>query len=250
MSFSDDVISPRAREPEKSSSTCLILGLVFGGLGGLVLLCGGCCFGFMWFGFGEIERQVRAELAENPVIQEHIGEVRTFEMQKLESMQRMAQQPDTFVFRISGDKGSGTVEAVCRDDGTGTFEVISGQLILDSGESFPLVDGADVMAVPVPDRPSVVVEAGFAGSVRAVLEGHPVLSEHVGSIQSFTYDVDLSAAEPGEDVYVFQVAGSKGRGRLRTECTNTDGDSPEIEAAELILDSGESVQLFPDRPLP
>ena len=79
MSIPPDVLSPQPRQPEKSN-TCLILGLVFGGFGGFVLLCGGCCFGTMFFAFGELEKQTRAALTENEVIRAHIGEIKTFEI--------------------------------------------------------------------------------------------------------------------------------------------------------------------------
>ena len=102
MSIPRDVISPQPRPPESSGNTCLILGLVFGGFGGFVLLCGGCCVFGVWFSFGEIERQTRTDLAGNTVIQEHIGAIQTFEIDFMASVNKSAAgEEDTFVFDIA-----------------------------------------------------------------------------------------------------------------------------------------------------
>ena len=258
MSIPHDVLSPQPRPPEKSN-TCLILGLVFGGFGGFVLLCGGCCFGTMFFAFGELERQTRAALTENEVVHEHIGEIKTFEIDWMASLQKSSQGvEDTFVFHATGDKGNGTVVAVILQAGN-EFYVESGTLTMDNGESFELIEDAetteesDAMADSPPDTPAAAGATAdddkFAAKVQAALDGNAVLTERIGAIQSLTYDIVQSTDEPGDNVYVFHVKGATGSGKLRAECITETPETESVKSAELILETGESVQLFPDKPL-
>jgi hypothetical protein len=263
MSIPQDVLSPYPRPPEKSGNTCLILGLIFGGFGGFVLLCGGCCIGTMFFAFGELERQTRESLTENKVIQEHIGQIKTFEIDWMESIQMSSEgKQDTFVFHATGDKGSGTIVAVVLDAG-GDAYVESGTLTMDNGEVYELVEGMEsedaaaaaeaaaeeaMEAAETPD-PSSQVDEKFAAKVQAALSSNAVLAERIGDIQSFTYDIVQSTDERGENIFVFHVTGSKGSGKLRAECITVDTKTERVASAELILDNGESVQLIPDKPL-
>jgi hypothetical protein len=258
MSIPHDVLSPQPRPPEKSN-TCLILGLVFGGFGGFVVLCGGCCFGLMFFAFGELEKQTRETLAENKVVREHIGEIKTFDIDWMGSLQMSsAGRADTFVFHATGDKGNGTVVAVVLQAGD-EFYIESGTLTMDNGEAFELLEGTEVTedAEDAPEMPpespgpvqSTSEDDKFAAKVQAALSGNSVFSERIGDVRSFTYDIVQSTDERGENVFVFHVTGSKGSGKLRAECITDDNDTERVTSAELILDNGDSVQLFPDKPL-
>ena len=62
MPDSTDQFGPRFREPKKSNKTCLIVGLIVGGVVGIVLLCGGCGVGMYYFGARQIAR-----LSESPL---------------------------------------------------------------------------------------------------------------------------------------------------------------------------------------
>lgn len=258
MSIPHDVFAPQPRPPEKSN-TCLILGLIFGGFGTFVLLCGGCCFGTMFFAFGELERQTRASLTDNEVIREHIGEIKSFEIDWMASIQMSsAGEEDTFVFHVTGDKGKGTVVAIVLQAGD-EFYVESGTLTMENGDSFDLIEGTETTenAEMAPDMPAETLaeaEASeqddkFAAKVQAALSGNAVMTERIGEIQSFTYDIVQSTDERGENVFVFHVTGSKASGKLRAECITDANETEQVTSAELILDNGESVQLFPDKPL-
>jgi len=260
MSNPPDIFAPQPRPPEKSSNTCLILGLVFGGFGGFILLCGGCCFGTMYFAFGELEQQTRATLTDNEVIKDHIGQIQTFEIDSMASIQKSAAgEEDTFVFHATGDKGSGTIEAVVLDAGDG-FYVESGQLKMSTGEVYELIEGTESpaetepMTEEAPGSPEAPAASAaddqFVVKVQAALSGNAVLAESVGDIQSFKYDIVQSTNEPGDNVYVFLVTGSKASGKLRAECITDTPQTESVSSAELILDDGQSVQLFPDMPLP
>jgi hypothetical protein len=90
----------------------------------------------------------------------------------------------------------------------------------------------------------------FPGYVQADIESNPVIIEHVGVIEELTLDFNASSVEPGENVFVFTIRGPKGRGRLRAEVVSRSSTDEEVVAAELLLESGEKYQLFPDHPLP
>ena len=255
MSQSDESFSPRAREPEKSSSTCLILGMVFGGVGAAVLLCGGCCVGLVFVGLNQIGSEVQADLAGNEVLQEHIGNIQTFEMDKWQSIEHANE--DVYIFHVTGPNGSGTLEAECIADDEGTYRVHSGELKLDSGETYDLFPNGSPAGLDVSDllddMDSSFMDVGndeFARQVRTAVENNPVFIQRIGTVSEFTYDLDMSVNEPGADTYVFHVTGSNGSGTLRAECITIDADTEDVPSAELVLDSGERVQLYPEKPLP
>lgn len=248
-----------APEPEQPPNTALILGIVFGGFAGFVVLCGGCCFGTMYSRLGTVEQEVRADLVSNDVIKERIGEIETFELDsKVWKLVRSGGGSDAYVFYIAGDKGSGTIAAVVQHAG-GAFYVEEGTLIMrPSGDSYALIAGQspDVAADPATTTVEPAAAAGnaaderFAAKVQAALARNPVLADQLGEIESCTYDYAQSQNEPGENVFVFQVAGKKGRGRLRAESITVNAERERVVSGELTLDDGERVQLFPNKPLP
>lgn len=247
-----------APEPEQPPNTALILGLVFSGFAGFVLLCGGCCFGTMYLRLGTVEQQVRADLANNDVIQEQIGEIQTFELDaNVWFLITSRGGEDTYLFFITGDKGSGAVAALVQRAG-GAYYVEAGTLVLTpSGESYELIEGKSAGAAnprsttaePPPDVNNPADDR-FAAKVQKALDGHPVLAEQIGKVQSFSYDYAQSQNEPRENVFVFQIAGSKGNAKLRAEAITVDTQTEQVVAGELTLDDGQRVQLFPDKPLP
>lgn len=251
MSIPRDVLSPQPEPPAKSNSTCLILGLVFGGFSGFVLICGGCCFGTMYFSFGVIEEQARPQITNNAVVVEHIGEVQSCEMDWMASLQRSQQQENTFVFDLTGTKGAGQVVAVLLPDGNNPMSLVSGQLTMSTGEVYELVEGQDLEAVlaGADGDMAAVGDEEFARQVQAALASNAILAERIGEISSFTYDPEASGPEP-EDVYVFHLTGAKGSGRLRAECITVNASTESVTSAELTMENGEKVQLFPDKPLP
>lgn len=137
MRQADDAFTIRYEEPEEKNRTCLIVGLIVGGAVVVALLCGGCCAGFGYWGFNRITTEVRDDLADNEVILEHVGAIESFEMLYPESFARS--ESEVFVFRVSGDKGSGkiTAKSVTGDDGLEYVE--SGTLVLDNGETYELI---------------------------------------------------------------------------------------------------------------
>jgi hypothetical protein len=95
-----------------------------------------------------------------------------------------------------------------------------------------------------------VDEAEFERKVQTAVEDNPVFVQRIGTVTEFTYDLDLSLEEDGADTFVFHVKGTNGSGLLRADCITIDEDTEHVPSAELVLDSGERVQLYPDNPLP
>jgi hypothetical protein len=226
----DDVeFRPRSRKRKQTGNTRLIIGLIVGVIGGGFLLCGGACVGVFNWALEDTTQTVREGLADNPVIREHIGEVQSFKMQKWASI--MHDNEETYLFRIEGSLASGTITADCWPDDEGDDRAYFGVLALDNGETFELI----------PDL--------FTEQVRTDIAEHPVIVEHIGEILEFVHDDDRSLEEEGEDVYVFRVRGNKGGGILRAACLTISDEEEDVVSGELILDSGEKIQLFPEKPL-
>lgn len=140
------------RSPRRSSTNwpLIIFGIVAaGGLLMIVLCCGGGWFAFR-FGMGVLTEEVRAELDDNAVIQEHIGAIQTLSMDYTKST--AAAGDDVFVFRIEGDKGSGYVTVESVTNAEGTEEVAGGSLKLDTGETFPLLTEGSAPAEDPPEK--------------------------------------------------------------------------------------------------
>lgn len=253
MSFGDDVSSsPRPAEEESGNKTCLVFGLVFGGIGVVVLLCGGCCFGIFYFPLQRVSDDIQADLGDNPVINEHIGEITSLDAELTESNIFT----DEYQFSVTGTEGSGVIRADCLEDEFGAYRVLWGELQLDNGDVYELFpDGRN--DVQFAFDPGVEIDGWaeeglsdeeFNRQVREDLADHPVIAEHIGAIQRLERDWDLSMQEPG-DIWIFDIAGEKGSGRLRANCRAVASDAMDVDAGVLMLDSGETVQLDPDNPL-
>jgi hypothetical protein len=139
----------------RSSRGCWIIGiLVAAGL--LFLGCCGGCLGFLYFGVGVITTSVEDELADNPILREHLGEIESFEI----DWSRTLSDEDTFVYNVRGSKGSGRVivEHVTGPDGMP--QIVSAQLRLPSGELIDLMPGeAPVEPLETPlDEPSPTLQ--------------------------------------------------------------------------------------------
>ncbi len=111
----------------------------------LILIgCGGClgvvvvaAVVVTYLGWNIFSDQAKDALAANPVVQEHLGEVHSISVD-LEATGD-AEGSDVFVFRVEGSRASGTVTAEFITVDDATEELGSGTLVLDSGETYPLL---------------------------------------------------------------------------------------------------------------
>lgn len=250
MSIGDDDIRRTPAAEERKSSSCLVIGLIVGGLAGVFLLCGGCCIGSFYFRASSVAADVETDLQDNPVMLEHIGEVESVEA----DFGSLVSTDGRYVFHVTGSQNSGTITADCVDSGDGVFHVMWGELKLDNGEVYELFpDG----------RPEFVAESGGEHNqfwsdtysqdvidrlVKEDIADQEVILEHIGTIQRLASDQELSLREPG-DIWIFDITGEKGAGMLRANCVLVSDDDINVDSAVLMLDSGENVQLFPEKPM-
>lgn len=108
------------------------------GLGGLTAVC--CCgggIGIVNFGMDIVAEEVAGLLRDNPKFREHIGELQDMSVDWPASI--AADDDDTFVYSVKGDKGSGkiTVKHVTNDDGE--EEILEASLRLSDGTKVQIV---------------------------------------------------------------------------------------------------------------
>ncbi len=131
---------PPGYEPPRRSRSWLWILL---GIGGLVVVAPLCCLGcgglLLHFGFEVVEGEIVADLNTDPIIQQHIGQVVSAEIDLWDSFQEDMKNPveddeeSWYVFDIQGTKNRGRVigKSVTNDDDLEEFR--DGRLILPSG---------------------------------------------------------------------------------------------------------------------
>lgn len=228
--------SPAQRRAKSSGSTTrwLIIGLG----GGAVVCLFACCIGVSIFGLKLVTADVKERLEDHAVVQEHIGNISSFEMNFVDSVSN--EDDETWVYTIKGDQGEGTVTLNHVTDVTGEEVIRWGRLTLSSGESFDL-EFEDELVSEVFDEG----EFGqlLADEVRGLVKDDVVLREHVGEIQSFTIDWEASGEHPDEDTWIYDVEGDRGKGKLTLQhITNDDGDEV-VQSGALKMSTGETYEL-------
>lgn len=250
MSIGDDDLGRPKSGEEGGSRSCLMMGIIVGGVGGFVLVCGGCCIGSFYFRANSIADDVAADLQGNPVIVQNLGEIESLEA----DFGSLIPTGEEYAFRVTGTTGSGSITARCVEDDEGVFHVLWGQLELGNGEVYDLFpDGRSDFAVASSADHERFWSDTFPQDVidrlvKADLADHPAIVEHVGEIQRLASDVQMSMQEPG-DIWVFDISGEKGRGFLRANCVLVADNEIDVDSGVLMLDSGEIVQLFPETPM-
>ena len=86
----------------------------------------------------------------------------------------------------------------------------------------------------------------FAEQVRVELQDNPVLRAHLGEPEKFEFDWVGTGADSREEVYVFRVRGTQGRGKVSAACVTVDADREQVTSGSLRLESGEEYDLFPE----
>jgi hypothetical protein len=120
---------PPPQPPQKSRKKLVWILLGVGALL-VVLVCGGV-IGVVKFGFNIIEAEIRNQVRDEPVLIEHIGQIEKMDVDLTESA--ALNDDDTFVYHVTGSKGSGvlTVKHVTND--AGDEEIQSADLRLPDG---------------------------------------------------------------------------------------------------------------------
>ena len=88
----------------------------------------------------------------------------------------------------------------------------------------------------------------FADEVEAELRENPVIIEHIGRIEELEVELQTSLSIEGQDEFVFRARGTKGSGLINATCVTNDDGVEEVVAGTIQLDSGETLDLFPEAP--
>ena len=125
--------------PKKSNTWLWILL----GVGGVAVLgCCGCA-GIAWWGMGAgmnmVAQQIRPGLENDPVVQQHIGEIETFDWNLMATGEATEKSTgeDVMVWDVKGSKGSGQISGTV-DQAAGGVKLKNGKLKMKSGEEFNL----------------------------------------------------------------------------------------------------------------
>jgi hypothetical protein len=76
------------------------------------------------------------------------------------------------------------------------------------------------------------------------LRDNPALQEHIGDIEQLSLNFIATAAIEDEDIEVYDVQGTKGKGKITVKTSSLMDADDEIIWAKLRLDSGETVELI------
>lgn len=78
----------------------------------------------------------------------------------------------------------------------------------------------------------------FAEQARAAVQKQPDVLQHIGTIREFDFNIVATGEAEGSDEFVFDLVGSKGRGRLRAHFVTVDADHEALGKGTLVLSDG------------
>ena len=133
-SFRPATFDPFAPPPRRSRKGCWIAVIALCVVG--VVCCGGLPI-LVGFGLNLVTVEVADLLRDNPKMQEHIGEIQTFEMDFSRSM--LEEDEDTFHYRVKGTKGEGQIAVKHITNADGDEEILSAELRKSDGQTVQIV---------------------------------------------------------------------------------------------------------------
>ena len=81
--------------------------------------------------------------------------------------------------------------------------------------------------------------------ITAQLRDNPKLREHIGEIQSLNMDIVASGAQDDSDVFVYNVKGDKGSGKLTIREGTGNNFETIVEEATLRMPDGTEIKVVP-----
>lgn len=126
-----------AQTPKSKNAKGCLIGCGIAGILGLVLCCGGGVF-LAQFGVSALADQIEGQIASDPAIVEHIGDIESFEVNwsaTIEEAQKTGDQDSGLIFEIKGSEGSGQF-LVKQDKGGEGIDAAT--LILSDGTRIPI----------------------------------------------------------------------------------------------------------------
>ncbi len=86
--------------------------------------------------------------------------------------------------------------------------------------------------------------------VRDQLADSPQIRENIGEIEKFEVNLLRSGAHEDEDVFVYDIKGSKAEGQVKVMHITDDAGDEQVIWAELNMDDGRQIMLDVDGQLP
>ncbi len=198
-------------------------------------------------------RQAREAAQRYPLIQQHIGDIRSFEIDSMAT--GAAPGINTFVFDLAGSKGRGRLEADFITVSAGRERLGKGVLTLQGGRRLPFDGeprGADESAEDAgsDDLFGDMQDNIFTRQARVAVQRYPLVQQHIGTLQTFEFDLAASGEAEGANAFVFALAGDKGRGRILAEFITVDADTERLGKGVLTLADGRELAFDGEAPFP
>jgi hypothetical protein len=140
--------SPYAQKPDnpppQRSWGCGWMLLLVALVGGVPLLCCGMCGGVVMIGLEVVEEEIVADLNTDPIVQQHLGDVKSAELHLWDSLMEEIKNPtgddedSWYVFDVEGSKGKGRIIGKSVTNDSDMEELHDGRLILPDGQEFEL----------------------------------------------------------------------------------------------------------------
>lgn len=130
--------------PPRRSWGCGWILLLAAVLGGVPLICCGACGGVLMMGMELVEEEIARDLKTDPVIQQHLGEVKSVELHLWDSIMEEINHPTAddeeswYAFDVEGTKAKGRVVGKSVTNEDGEEELREGRLLLPGGQEFKL----------------------------------------------------------------------------------------------------------------
>ncbi|MEL1263127.1 hypothetical protein [Pseudoxanthomonas putridarboris] len=202
----------------------------------------------------EYDAQARAAMQVDPVVAAHIGAIRKIALDEPASLEEPG--PDVLVFDVEGSRGEGRVTARFITVSATAEALGPGMLVMADGTEHAIEGDAGALAAEHEGH-GHDVESGialgediFTRQAREAAQRYPLVQEHIGRIERFVIDAIATGEAPGMDEFVFDIAGSVGRGQLLAEFITVDADTERLGKGVLTLADGRELPFAGEAPYP
>ncbi len=203
----------------------------------------------------EYEAQARAAMQVDPVVAAHIGAIRAVALDEPASLDEPG--PDVLVFDIEGSRGKGRVTARFITVSASEEALGPGTLVMADGTRHAIEGNAEALAADAEDASrtddgSLLAQGQdiFSRQAREAAQRYPLVQQHIGRIERFVIDPMGTGAAPGRNTFVFDLAGSKGNGKLEADFITVDADTERLGKGVLTLADGRRLPFEGEPPGP
>jgi hypothetical protein len=205
-------------------------------------------------GAGLFTRQAQEAAQRYPLIRQHIGQITTFNIDT--DATGAAPGMNTFVFDVAGDKGRGrlqadfiTVDADTERLGKGVLTLADGRRLAFEGEP-PGEGEASGEGAGIDDLFGDMQDNIFTRQARVAVQRYPLVQQHIGTLQTFEFDMAATGEAEGVNEFAFALVGDKGRGQIVAEFITVDADTERLGKGVLTLADGRELPFEGEPPFP